>query len=255
MPSFAQPSFRTPFGIRGFLRSTQDYKTESYTLADGSVPKVTIDDADDQQILNKGVILAKITSGADSGKVGPYVGPDATDEVQTVTVNGGPAGGTFTLVFRGEETDPIDFDAAHAAVQAALRALPNLGTDVAVTGDGPYVVTFQDQNVPLMTVGSNDLTGGTDPSVSVATTTPGGGAGSFSPDGREQVENVVGINNTFLPWQLMHRDVEVAAVYEASVVLARVTRLDSDGATFVAATLADIVAINRYSASCRFLAH
>lgn len=31
-------------------------------------------------------------------------------------------------------------------------------------------------------------------------------------DGRQTAANIVGINNTFLPWQLMERDVEVACV-------------------------------------------
>lgn len=37
-------------------------------------------------------------------------------------------------------------------------------------------------------------------------------------DGRQTTTNIVGINNTFLPTQLLYRDVEVAVVYEATVV-------------------------------------
>ncbi len=37
-------------------------------------------------------------------------------------------------------------------------------------------------------------------------------------DGREDTANIVGLNNTFLPWQLLERDVEVAAVYECTAV-------------------------------------
>ena len=47
--------------------------------------------------------------------------------------------------------------------------------------------------------------------------------GPFDPgatDGRQTGANIVGINMTFLPWQLMERDVEVAVVYEAAVVQA-----------------------------------
>jgi putative ubiquitin-RnfH superfamily antitoxin RatB of RatAB toxin-antitoxin module len=36
-------------------------------------------------------------------------------------------------------------------------------------------------------------------------------------DGRQTVGNIVGICDTFLPWQLLERDVEVAVVYEAAV--------------------------------------
>lgn len=36
-------------------------------------------------------------------------------------------------------------------------------------------------------------------------------------DGRQTLANIVGINDTFLPWQLMERDCEVAVTYEATV--------------------------------------
>jgi len=46
---------------------------------------------------------------------------------------------------------------------------------------------------------------------------PGNGSGAAS-DGREDPANIVGVLETFLPWQLKHRDVEVAVAYEAAVV-------------------------------------
>lgn len=104
---------RTPFGKNTYLRSTQDVKTESYTLSAASVPTETIDGTT-QKILQSGEILAKITSGPEAGKVGPF--------------------------------------------QAGVT------------------------------------------------------------DGREAVANIVGINDTFLPWQLLERDVEVSAVYECTAV-------------------------------------
>lgn len=75
-------STSTPFGRNEFLRSTQDVKTESYTLAAASVPAVTIDGVAGQKILQPGTVLAKITSGGDSGKVGPFSAA-ATDGRQT----------------------------------------------------------------------------------------------------------------------------------------------------------------------------
>lgn len=62
----------TPFGRNEFLRSTQDIKTESYTCAASTVPVRTIDGAAGQKILQPGTVMAKITSGGESGKVGPY---------------------------------------------------------------------------------------------------------------------------------------------------------------------------------------
>jgi len=104
---------RTPFGKNVYLRSTQDVKTESYTLAAASVPTETIDGST-QKVLQAGEVLAKITSGGDAGKVGPF---------QTLAT-----------------------------------------------------------------------------------------------DGRQTLANIVGLNDTFLPWQLLERDVEVAAVYQATAV-------------------------------------
>lgn len=117
MASFTKgPNYKTPFGRNVFLRSTQDVKTRSWTVAASTVPAVTIDGAADQKVLQTGVVLAEITSGGETGKVGPY-DPNATD-------------------------------------------------------------------------------------------------------GRQTAANIVGLNNTFLPWQLMERDVEVAVVYECTAVQA-----------------------------------
>lgn len=105
-----------PFGKNAYLRSTQDVKKESYTLAASTVPLEDVGDGTGvtQKILQSGEVLAKITSGPEAGKVGPFMA-DATD-------------------------------------------------------------------------------------------------------GRADTANIVGINDTFLPWQLLERDVEVAATYEATAV-------------------------------------
>lgn len=107
---------RTPFGKNEFLRSTQDVKTDSFSCAKSGVPAETIDGYTDQKVLQPGTVMAKITSGADAGKIGV-------------------------------------FDSGAA-------------------------------------------------------------------DGRQTPANIVGLDQTFLPWQLMERDVEVAVVYEATVVQA-----------------------------------
>jgi hypothetical protein len=48
-----------------------------------------------------------------------------------------------------------------------------------------------------------------------------GKVGPFSAaatDGRQTAANIVGLNLTFLPWQLIERDVEISCVYEAVAV-------------------------------------
>jgi predicted phage gp36 major capsid-like protein len=103
-----------------------------------------------------------------------------TSEVQTVTVNGTPTGGTFTLTYRGATTGTIAYNAAAATVQTALQGLSTIGSGnatVAGSAGGPYTVTFAgalaNLNVPQMTADGSSLTGGTDPSVTVVTTTQG----------------------------------------------------------------------------------
>lgn len=102
------------------------------------------------------------------------------NEIQVVTVNGTPTGGTFTLKVGDQETATIAFDAAAATVLAALEALANVGagnTDVTGSAGGPYTVTFNGtlagEDIPTMTMGTNALTGGTDPDVTVAVTQDG----------------------------------------------------------------------------------
>lgn len=101
-------------------------------------------------------------------------------EVQSVTITGGPTGGTFTLTYSGQTTAGIAYNAAAAAVQAALIALSNLAPgDVVVTGGPgpatPYAVAFRAGlgNVAQMTASGAGLTGGTTPAVNVATASPG----------------------------------------------------------------------------------
>lgn len=143
-----------------------------------------------------GLALGKIKA---TGLYGPYA--TSTAEVQTATVTGTPTGGTFTLTFSGQTTAGIAFNATAAVVQAALEALSNIDAgDVTVTGvnGGPYTVTFKGQylgtDVAAMTASGAGLTGGSTPSVAIATATAGG-ADSAS-DGREKLAGFLMFNVT-----------------------------------------------------------
>ena len=117
MPSFSKtPDAYGPFGRNQYLRSTVGCKFESYTVAASTVPDETIGGYP-VKILQPGEVMAKITSGAEAGKVGPY---------------------------------------------------------------------------------SNDTVGVT--------------------DGRSDLANVVGINDSFLPWQLMEADREIGVNYDCTAV-------------------------------------
>lgn len=80
------PNLVTPFGDLTFLRSTHNYNVESYTLGMASVPTVTIDGVA-QQVLYNGTAMATMTSGAESGKVGPIETGDATGRAPADTAN------------------------------------------------------------------------------------------------------------------------------------------------------------------------
>jgi hypothetical protein len=128
--------------------------------------------------VKSGTVLARITG---TGLYGPYAG--RTSEVQTVTITGGPTGGTFTLTFDGATTAAIAYNASAAAVQSALEALPSINAgDVTVTGTGPYTVTFGGDlagtDVAAMTASGANLTGGTSPDVTITTATGGGSTGT-----------------------------------------------------------------------------
>lgn len=100
--------------------------------------------------------------------------------VQTVTVTGSPTGGTYTLVgSNGAVTTTIANNAAASTVQTAIRALGGdnySNATVSGSAGGPYTVTLnQGAAGPApLTLGTNSLTGGTSPSVTIAATAPAG---------------------------------------------------------------------------------
>lgn len=242
MPSFSGLSaYKTPFGKNVYLRSTRGTKFESYTLAAGSVPARTIDGVS-TKLIQSGVVLAKITSGVDSGKVGPFQPGTVATEVAEIVVDA--TGGTFTISFDGETTSALAYNVAAADVQTALMALSNVNPgDLTVSG-GPgataaLVITFggryANADVPNITTDASSLTGGAG-TAAVTITTAGAessGAGAAS-DGRQDPDNIVGVLDTFLPWQLNERDVEVAVLYDGDVVQAWCLELNAAGTDFAA---------------------
>ena len=119
-------------------------------------------------------------------RAGAALTPSGTsvNEVQTITISGSPTGGTFVLDFGGQPTTDLPYNASTAAVQSALQALSTIGSgNATVTGTAgsSYVVTFTGalaaSNVAQINAVGN-FTGGTSPTISVATTT-GGSAGNL----------------------------------------------------------------------------
>lgn len=114
---------------------------------------------------------------------------DGTNEVQTLTISGSPTGGTFKLTYDGFTTSAItwvgnDDAALIAAIDAALEALPNIGTGGVTVADGTLTngvgtvtITFTGNQaklaVALITVANNSLVDATPATIAVVETTPG----------------------------------------------------------------------------------
>jgi hypothetical protein len=132
-------------------------------------------------ILTGGLIIEGAEPVEISGAGAPVAG---TAEIQTLTVGGTPTGGTFRLSYDGYTTAEIPWSETNATlvanIDAALKALPNVGaTGVATAvgtmtaGIGTVTLTFGSRKaVPTITLASNSMTG-TAPTVAVTETTPG----------------------------------------------------------------------------------
>jgi len=115
-----------------------------------------------------------------------------SDEVQTVTISHA-TGGTFTLSYGGQTTNPaLAYNATAATVQAALDSLTTIGSvrgNVFVAGGagGPFTVTFSGglagQPLALMTANASNLNG-SGHTVTVAETTKGNGKDTYLVTGR-----------------------------------------------------------------------
>lgn len=224
----------TPFGENAWLRSTKGLRTTSYTVARATVPQQSIDGVGGQRPLQKGTVMAKITSGPDTGKIGPFQAA-GTAEVQTLTPTAVTAG-TWTLTIVNPVTGvsattaPIAFNASAAVIQAAIEALPNVDPGDVLAAGGPInstpvTLTYYGSfigNPAQVTISNTGLTG-----TIAASTTTAGVAGAA--DGRQTLANIVGICNTWLPWTLMERDCEIAVAYEGTGVQAWCIEYDANG--------------------------
>lgn len=145
-------------------------------------------------ILKKGGFLAKGQGSQKAGTVLAYShgyffpysnSGNGADAVYTLTITGTPTGGTYTLKFTDistgavQTTGTIAHNAANTVVASALTALPGIGSgNVTVSGSagGPYTVTFVGDlaKTPItLEVGTNSLSGGTNPAITAVVATAG----------------------------------------------------------------------------------
>lgn len=132
-------------------------------------------------------VVVAVTTASKDATVGAYIDQDVgINEVQSLVATGATAG-TFTLGFNGQTTTALQWNDSAANVQAALRALNNIGApDVVCTGGPlpttPVVITFggalASTDVPTL-VASQTLTTA-QPVVTVTTPGSAGASGAVS---------------------------------------------------------------------------
>ncbi|MFI5783495.1 hypothetical protein [Nocardia sp. NPDC051570] len=130
------------------------------------IPDGQITSIDDVQIVHTETIAYQVTvecfEDVDGTPLYEWVHIGRPPTQWTVTLDGKPTGGEFTLAVDEKPTAAIAFDAVNAAVRSALAALPGVGAGgVTVTGSagGPYQVTLSAGGV--LTGSGSGLTGGT----------------------------------------------------------------------------------------------
>ena len=89
-------------------------------------------------------------------------------QIQTLSINGSPTGGTFAVWYRGYRSTDLAYNVSAAILQAGLQQMPWLGNvQVAQTSQTLYSITMQDVTGPttLFVTDSTSLTGGSSPYV------------------------------------------------------------------------------------------
>ena len=130
------------------------------------------------QTLKAGTVLGQVSASA--------------NDVQTLTVTGTPTGGSVTVIgynpiTQGNYSLAIPYNASASAVQALVNAA--VGSGNLTVGGGPLpgtpptfsaVGSFAAQPITVFAVATNALTGGTSPAATVAHTTTGATAGTYT---------------------------------------------------------------------------
>lgn len=121
-----------------------------------------------------------------------------------------------------------DFNKGGAARTPIGKNVPYSSTKGLIFDNG----TFSKDGIPSVTI-DGDATKILQPGTIVAKATSGtfsGKLGVFSAaatDGRQTAANIVGVAETFLPWQLLERDVEIAFGIEGRYVQAACFEYDA----------------------------
>ncbi len=107
-----------------------------------------------------------------SSQLAPVYAP-ASQKAQTVSITGGPTGGSFTLTYEAQTTAAIPWNATALQVESALAALSTLGKGKVRCSGGPLPGTAVTALIigdatPTALTHTDSLTGGTSPAVAIA---------------------------------------------------------------------------------------
>lgn len=156
-----------------------------YTRTDANLTGVMMGQALAEQVtISSGGVTDLPALPVDPKSVTIYAGStQGVNQQQTITITGTPTGGTVTPILDGiVGTTTIAFNAVASAVATAIGALPNVGTNNVVSVSGgplpgtPVVIGFQNvlgQVSPSVLTFTNNLTGGSSPTVASAVTQAG----------------------------------------------------------------------------------
>jgi sugar lactone lactonase YvrE len=135
---------------------TPTYEAPVTIDASGSAKGISVDSTDDSLYVAEGT---RVTLFKSDGTL------LTNNEVQSFSFTGTPTAGAYKLSFEGSETAPLAFNATSPEIQAALEALPTIGSgNVTAAGNSNKVVTFGGtlaaKNVPQLGADGSALVGG-----------------------------------------------------------------------------------------------
>lgn len=187
------PSFLTQWSLtftnnldRKYLADNRNRMNRAVLGAMGVTAQLTIEAANAQaaiELANWDNVTKRLVTLRFGGNTA-IAGETPVNNVQTLTMNGTPTGGTIVMQMLGQQFT-LAYNSASGAAQTAINnALAALGSGYSVTVSGgawpgsALVVTasgneMTGKELPAITTVTNSLTGGTTPNVSVAQTTPG----------------------------------------------------------------------------------
>lgn len=142
-----------PFAVKASYQNSQ-YATGTYTQGGSQVFS--------HLVTPPSAGVAAETAADDAAEALGFTAYSSRSEVQVITIEGAPTGGTFTLTWGDDTTDPLAYNATALQVQTALRALQYVplaygGTTevqtVTITGTptgGTFTLTYSGQTTSAL---------------------------------------------------------------------------------------------------------